>query len=501
MDHDSITYDLPGPRSHRIADVKEAYAALTRRGLAVMGKAIQTDPDYESNENGHFAWDVSLLIRAACLAWRATSDSIHLEQAVSWAQHLTDRTDEERGHRDWRGRSLPAWSAGSRYTAGTAIIGQIGGAPIRLQAVADKVIIERPSPTTAIVRAIRHGGRTWSSPVASMLPDDANYLPDVLAYRSASFSTLIRGLPAAVDLSALPAGEYTLETQHASHLVHTGLIARALIDAGEALEAAGTSHALPGTTPETLFDAAARALLVHDGEIRTRAGQTWYITPEDFPTRRLGLELPHNHVVDAATSFLILGRRRDDKGLRSIGASLTRRFLGEIEAFESGALRHPWFYYPVDSETFFGVSREEPIAERTIPAVPRGEDSSHATMRVRALTEWKALNDKLVPDNALTSTALSFRRYYMSTEKGISTLNWLPGDSDGAPHRGRTDTYAGAWGGLAPWDSSIKRRINSMAYRHPPTTIFGATVLSAAEILAMNSRVPTYASLGRSARG
>lgn len=500
MDHDSIPYDVPGPKSHKIADVREAYAAFTRRGLEVMGEAIQTKPAYESNENGHFAWDVSLLIRAACLAWRATSDPTHLEQAVNWAQHLVERTDEARGQRDWRGRSVPAWSAGGRYTAGTAVIGHIGGAPIQLQAVADKVIIERPGPTTAIVRAVRHGGRTWSSPVASMLPDNTSYLPDVLAYRSASFSTLIRGLPAAVDLSSLAAGEYKLETQHASHLVHTGLIARALIAAGEALEVAESSNDRLGITPETLFDAAARALLVHDDEIRTRAGQIWYITPEDFPTRRLGLELPHNHIVDAATSFLILGRRRNDRGLRNIGASLARRFLGEIEAFESGALRHPWFYYPVDSETFFGVSRGEPIAERTIPAVPRGEDSSHATMRVRALTEWKALNDKLVPDAALTSTALSFRRYFMANEKGISTLNWLPGDAKGAPHRGRSDTFAGAWGALAPWDSSIKRRINSMAYRHPPTTIFGATVLSAAEILAMNSRVPTYASSDRSAR-
>lgn len=500
MDHDSIAFDLPGPRSHKIADVKEAYAALTRRGLEVMGESIQTDPDYESNENGHFAWDVSLLIRAACLTWRVTSDSIHLEQAITWAQHLIDRTDEARGLKDWRGRSAPSWSAGSRYTAGTAVIGQIGGAPIRLQAVADKVVVERPSPTTAIVRAVRHGGRTWSSPVSSVLPDEANYLPDVLAYRSASFSTLIRGLPAPVDLSSLAAGEYTLQTQHASHLVHTGLIARALIAAGEALEAAGSSRDHPGTTPEKLFDAAARALLAHDDEIRTRAGQIWYITPEDFPTRRLGLELPHNHVVDAATSFLILGRRRNDKGLRSIGASLTRRFLGEIEAFESGALRHPWFYYPVDSETFFGVSRDEPVTERTVPAVPRGEDSSHATMRVRALAEWKALNDKLVPDAALTSAALSFRRYFMASERGISTLNWLPGDPKDAPHRGRTDTYAGAWGALAPWDPSIKRRINSMAYRHPPTKVFGATVLSAAEILAMNSRVSTYASSGRNAR-
>lgn len=500
MDHDSVSFDLPGPKSHRIVDVREAYGDLTRRGLEAMGASIESDSAYHSNENGHFAWDIALLIRAACLTWRVTADPIHLQQAVTWAQHMVERTDEARGLVNWRGQTVPVWSAGSRYTAGTAIIGAIGGAPIRLQSVADKVVIERPSPTTAIVRAVRYGGRTWSSPVASLLPEDDNYLPDVLAYRSASFSTLMRGLPAPVDLTFLAPGEYALETQHAAHFVHTGLIARSLIDAGETLESAGPVFIDAEITPEQLFTAAERALLVHDDEIRTRAGQIWYVTREDFPTRRLGLELPHNHVVDAATSFLILGRRRGDKGLRSIGASLTRRFLGEIEAYKSGALRHPWFYYPVDSETFLGVTREDPLAERTVPAAPRGEDSSHATMRVRALTEWKAINDKLVSDAALTSTALSFRRYFVASDKGISTLNWLPGDPKEAPHRGRTDTYPGAWGSLAPWDSSIKRRINSMAYRHPPKAIFGATVLSAAEILAMNAGVPTYASSDRTAR-
>ena len=267
MHHDSIPFDLPGPKSHKITDVRETYADLTRRGLETMGEAILSDAAYSSNADGRFAWDIALLIRAACLTWRVTADPAHLQQAVNWAQHIVERTDEARGLANWRGRNVPAWSAGSRYTAGTAVIGQIGGAPIRLQSVADKVVLERPSSTTAIIRAVRHGGRTWSSPVASLLPEDDNYLPDVLAYRSASFSTLMRGLPAPVDLTSLAPGEYSLETQHAAHLVHTGLIARSLIDAGETLESAGPAQINAGITPEQLFEAAAQALLVHDDEI------------------------------------------------------------------------------------------------------------------------------------------------------------------------------------------------------------------------------------------
>src|SRR5699024_7380929 len=223
----------------------------------------------------------------------------------------------------------------------------------------------------------------------------------------------------------------------AAHLVHTGLISRALIEAAETLKSAPIEARRASVTPDDLLAAAASALLVHDDEIRTRAGQAWYVTLEDFPSRRLGLELPHNHIVDAASSYLILGRIRKDKGLRNLGASLTRRFVREIDAYMQATLRHPWYYYPVDSEIFFGVTRDEPMAERSIPAVPRGEDSSHATMRIRALIDWRAIDAKLVSDEALKSIALSFRRHYMASEKGIPTLNWLPGDTEGAARRGQ----------------------------------------------------------------
>lgn len=503
MDHDSVPFDQPGPASHRIADVRSAYEGLTRHGLHVMGEKVAHDGAYSSNESGHFAWDVSLLIRAACLTWRVTGDPVHLRQATDWAQHIVERTDEALSRVNWRNRVTPAWSTGPRYTAGTAVVGSIGGAPITLQAASERVFIERPSEDTAVVRSIRKDGATWSSPEGSLLPDAPNYLPDLLARRSSIHSVLLRGLPAAIDLRFLSAGEFSIDSQYAAHFVHSGMIARSLIAAAEALESAGTDSGRSKISAVELYEAARRALLLHDDEIRVRAGQSWYITLQDFPTRRLGLELPHNHVVDAATAFLILGRRLDDKGLRSLGASLTRPFLGELESHQSGNLEQPWYYYPVDSDVFAGVSRDEPMAERVVPAVQRGEDSSHATMRVRALVEWHAINPRLVSAETLSTVALAFRRNFMTAKRGITTLRWLPGapgDAANGPRLGASDTYAGAWGALAPWDSTMKRRINSLAYRHPPVNMFGATVLSAAEILAMNAGVPTYASSDRNAR-
>jgi hypothetical protein len=504
MDHDAVPHDLLGPSSHQIADVRRAYETLTRHGLEVMGEKIAQDDAYNSNESGHFAWDVSLLIRAACLMWRVTGDPVHLRQTTAWAQHVVERSDEALGRVNWRNRIVPAWSTGPRYTAGTAVVGSIGGAPIMLQAASERVIIERPSDDTAVIRSVRKDGATWSSHEGSLLPDSPNYLPDLLARRSSIHSVLMRGLPAPIDLRFLSAGEFAIESQYAAHLVHSGMIARSLIAAAEALEAAGEDSRNSEVSADELYEAARRALLLHDDEIRVRAGQSWYVTLLDFPSRRLGLELPHNHVVDAATSFLVLGRRFEDEGLRSLGASLTRPFLDEIKKYEASELPHPWYYYPVDSDIFSGVTRDAPMEERKVPAVQRGEDSSHATMRVRALVEWHAIDPRLVTTETLSAVALAFRRNYMTAKNGITTLRWLPGvpgDAPDAPRLGHSNTYAGAWGALARWDSTMKRRINSMAYRHPPKTLFGATVLSAAEIVAMNAGVSTYASSGRSARG
>lgn len=498
MDHDALPSATTAPISHRIADVNQANLAFLRHSMKIMARKIGRDHAYESNATGHFAWDVSLMVRAACLGWRVTREPQFLEHAAAWSRHMIERTDEALGVVDWRGRTVPAWSAGSRYTAGTTAIGTIGGAPIHLQAAAEHLSIEQRGESEAVIHVARGDGSTWSSPVASLCAGDENYLPDLLARRSASLSVLVRGLPAPVDLTGILTGDHELEPQFAAHLVHTGLIARSLLATAETLEDAPRTVS-SAISPAELYEASRRALFVHDADIRTRFGKSWYITPEDFPGRRLGLDLPHNHVADAATSFLILGRRFDDKGLHNLGASLTQKFVGEIDAYMAGALRHPWFYYPLDSDVFLGVTRDEPMAERTILPVQRGEDSSHATLRVRALAEWKALDPNLVSDEAMSAVALAFRRYFMTAKKGIATLRWLPGEADDAPRGGTADSYPGAWGSLAPWDSTIKRRINSMAYRHHPTAIYGATVLSSAEILAMNKGIPTYASSDRNA--
>ncbi|MGM1028353.1 MAG: hypothetical protein ACQEWM_00625 [Actinomycetota bacterium] len=456
-----------------------------------MGEKLSQEPIYSTNESGHFAWDVSLMIRAACLAWRYSGDLTHLGQAATWSQYIVERTDAARGLNDWRGRSGPVWSAGARYTAGTVRIGLADESPITLQAAAATVRIERPQPGTAIVHAIRDDGTSWTSPEASLDPVSNDYLPDVLARKSSTHCVLVRGLANPIDLSFLQAGEFTVAIQHAPHLVHTGLIVRALIDAADALEEAGDSRMLADVTTDDLYRAAREALAHHDDQLRIRRGRPWYITPEDFPGRRLAVDLPHNHVADVATSFLLIGRRDADESLRQLGASLTRPWLQEISRYQSGALPHPWFYYPEGGDAFTGVSRTYPIAEREVPGVPVAEDSSHATMRVRALHDWHMADPGLVKPEILQLVAGTLQHDFITKHRNAYSLRWLPRNADNGVEGwrlGHADSYPGAWANLSLWDSSIKRVVNSLAFRKPPDRLFGATVLSAAEITALNTK-------------
>lgn len=478
--------------SRRGSDVRSAYANLTNDGLRSMGEQVVNESAYSSNEFGHFAWDVSLMIRAACLAWRYSGDLTHLGQAAAWSQHILERTDKSRNRSDWRGRSGPVWSSGSRYTAGIVDVGSFAGLPVTIQAAASTVKIERPRADTAIIHAVREDGSSWTSPEASVHPASHDYLPDVLARKSSMHSVLVRGLAAPIDLSFLQAGEYKVVAQHAAHLVHTGMIARALIEAADTLENAGKFGAVGDVATDELYLAAREALTHHDDELRIRQGQPWYFTPEDFPGRRLAVSLPHNHVSDVATSFLLIGRRDSDASLQQLGAALTQPWIEEIYQYESGALLHPWFYYPQGSDASTGVSRTHPIAEREVAGVPREEDSSHATIRVRALYDWYKTDPSLVKPEVLRLVGGTLEREFITRARNSYSLRWLPQSSVNAigdSRLGHADSYPGAWGKLAPWSPNVRRIVSALAFRKPPERIFGATLLSAAEITALNTRM------------
>lgn len=491
MDFDALPFEHIGPQSRNVADVRGAYLNLAAEGLSRVDERIGCSIEFQSNLDGHLAWDLALYMRAACLLWRVTGEKKYLTRAFDWATHLCAITDSATGALDWKGRSGPLWSAGSRYTAGAIELGFLEGRAIELQAAADRVVIERPSSTTAIVTSIRSDGSVWTSNEASLLPDTPNYLPDALSRRSSVHAVLLRGLKSPGDLTFISPGEYSVAPRRAAHLVHTGLIVRSLLQVAECMEelqgrGSSQSHELL-----QLARVGSNALSAHDSELIQLNESSWYATPIDFPGRRLGLEVPHNHTVDVATSYMMLGKMLDEPDLQHRGVSLTQAFLNEVSMYVSGELDQPWYYYPVNSDMFCGVSRRFPLEEREVPGLGREEDSSHALLRVRALADWRRYAPGGIADSAMRAVADTFGSRFLVRSHGGYSVRWLPVDEQGAAGRARlgmVNSYCGAWGALSPWNRLLRRRINSIAYRFPPSDIFGASVLSAAEIVAMNSR-------------
>jgi len=71
--------------------------------------------DY-NNKDGVLAWDESYVMRAYLEMYEATKNTKYLDKFIVHADSVLKQRDSERGVKDYRGLSLPAWSAGNRYT-------------------------------------------------------------------------------------------------------------------------------------------------------------------------------------------------------------------------------------------------------------------------------------------------------------------------------------------------------------------------------------------------
>jgi len=71
--------------------------------------------DY-NNENGALAWDESYVMRAYLEMYQATKDTQYLDKFIVHGDSVLKQRDSERGVKDYRGLSLPAWRGGPRYT-------------------------------------------------------------------------------------------------------------------------------------------------------------------------------------------------------------------------------------------------------------------------------------------------------------------------------------------------------------------------------------------------
>ena len=71
-----------------------------------------------NNEGGTLAWGEARVMRAYLGMYQVSGDTYYLDKFVRHADSVLKMRDSARGVTDYRGRCLPAWRAGSRYTEG-----------------------------------------------------------------------------------------------------------------------------------------------------------------------------------------------------------------------------------------------------------------------------------------------------------------------------------------------------------------------------------------------
>lgn len=98
-----------------------AMAAVTGDGLEQLFVKLDTGNNgnwYKdsNNESGVLAWDESYVMRSYLEMYEATGKTKYLDKFIVHADSVLKQRDSVRGVKDYRGLSLPAWSAGKRYT-------------------------------------------------------------------------------------------------------------------------------------------------------------------------------------------------------------------------------------------------------------------------------------------------------------------------------------------------------------------------------------------------
>ncbi len=95
---------------------------LSRTAFDRMDQRINSGGAYKTATGGQIAWGESYVMLAYAEMYRATRDTAYLDRLVDHADCVLKQRDDNRGFRDYSGRSRPAWSVGEKYTVAELVL-------------------------------------------------------------------------------------------------------------------------------------------------------------------------------------------------------------------------------------------------------------------------------------------------------------------------------------------------------------------------------------------
>jgi hypothetical protein len=443
-------------------------------------------------------WGGSYFLQAYLLMYEATGDRRYLNTFVAQADRILAARDSERGRRDARGRSLPAWSVGDPYTVGSVALADAAGVPVLELSSAlpyagkARVAVGAGSAPGTFRLTVWNPSRVYRKQPTDVLDDltmdpaSPDYAPArvAAAFPDSKLQLTARDLRAPGAAGGDPApGQRRLTALRYVFPVHTGQLTYPLARFARIVRTTPGLRDDAGyaATADRYVEAARAAVAVHDEDWReTPSGEGFYVTPKGAPVRFDGVELPFNQVLSLGRTLVELAVLTGDEGYADKVRKIARWFKADLRPNAAGA--YEWSYVWTKGRFFSGWTAEDGVS-RYLPSHPGtrvAEDVDHGHIdigfAVLALRELGTASGFTQDD--MRRFAATFVRNIITTDaRGVPTVF---DRIDGRGPKGKRPNIPAAWLPLAPWDRAISDHLYADFNRRQPAATTPEVVLGTA---------------------
>jgi hypothetical protein len=102
-------------------------ALFTREGFDQLDRSINNGDGNKSGSASNIAWGESYIMIAYVEMYRVTGDTYYLDQLVDRVDGVLEQRDDNRGFKDYSGRSRAAWSVAGEYTVAELVMKDASG--------------------------------------------------------------------------------------------------------------------------------------------------------------------------------------------------------------------------------------------------------------------------------------------------------------------------------------------------------------------------------------
>lgn len=425
---------------------------------------------YKTNEAGGLAWAESYIMMSYVAMYEATSDTKYLDKLISHADAVMRNRDSERGVLDYRGLSLPGWTASTEYSIGEIELLDDAQTPTLYLSVAStgsnnmtRVTVtpaENPNYfNLTIENATNKYKETFSN--ITMNPSDARYAVKVIGASKLSdpwgaVRLKVRDLNSDVaDERRNPvAVSKFMNTPAYLWPVHQGMITYPMMAFARFVHESPTLQANPvyKAKADWYVQEVEKLMLLLDADWReNEQGEGWYAVEQGAPVWMDGVDEPFNHFLAVGRTMVHLAAVTGNPLWHDRVEKMARVFKNDL-VLKNGA--YTWQYWWSKGYGSKGWSPKDQVSLNTPALQGRtvAEDISHGAIDLHFA--YLCYRDNIVFDREdMVRFAKTFTQNMLTTKPdGKPTLFQRV---DGGGSKTVYDIYARHFVLLAEFDRQI----------------------------------------------